>query len=447
MKRQETFSSLTKVQKEAASLLSIGTFLEYFDLMLYVHMSVLLNELFFPKTDPHTERLLAAFSFSSAFILRPFGALAFGWIGDNIGRKATVVITTTFMAISCVTMYMLPTYAQIGITASWIMILCRVIQGLSSMGEVIGAELYLTETIKRPVIFPIVGFITVALTIGGLAALGVASLATSYAFNWRFAFLIGASIAILGTIARVRLRETPDFVDAKRRIKAVFEDDGIDKQILKQDPIYNKPINKITPIAYFLIECSAPACFYLIYCYSASILKDLFNYTPVQIIHHNFMVTLVEFLVLLFITFLSYKVYPLKILKVKLVIFFIFILIYPYMLHNSSSPMQVMLMQLGIVFFGVNVLPAGPIFYSHFPIFKRFTYTGFAYALSRAIVHLTTSFGIIYLTESLGPYGILVVMMPILIGFTFGLNHFENLERASSDNTSTNNVNSQATLA
>jgi hypothetical protein len=88
-----------------------------------------------------------------------------------------------------------------------------------------------------------------------------------------------------------------------------------------------------------------------------------------------------------------------------------------------------MLAQLGIVFFGVNVLPAGPIFYSHFPIFKRFTYTGFAYALSRAIMHLTTSFGFIFLFEYLGHYGILVIMIPILIGFSFGLNHFEKLDK------------------
>jgi MFS family permease len=110
--------SLTKEQKDAVGLLSIGTFLEYFDLMLYVHMAVLLNELFFPKTDPFTASLLAAFAFCSTYILRPFAALLFGYIGDNIGRKATVIITTGIMSISCLVMANLPTYAQIGIGAS-----------------------------------------------------------------------------------------------------------------------------------------------------------------------------------------------------------------------------------------------------------------------------------------------------------------------------------------
>ena len=67
----DTFSSLSKNQKEAIGLLSIGTFLEYFDLMLYVHMAVLLNELFFPKSDAHTAALISAFSFCSTYLLRP----------------------------------------------------------------------------------------------------------------------------------------------------------------------------------------------------------------------------------------------------------------------------------------------------------------------------------------------------------------------------------------
>ncbi len=142
--------SLTREQKQAVGLLSIGTLLEYFDLMLYVHMTVLLNELFFPKTDPLTASLLSAFAFCSTFVFRPFGALIFGWLGDKIGRKIVVIITTAMMSCSCIAMAIIPTYAEIGITATVIVTLCRVIQGLSSMGEVIGAEIYISETIRKP---------------------------------------------------------------------------------------------------------------------------------------------------------------------------------------------------------------------------------------------------------------------------------------------------------
>ena len=106
--------NLRRDQKEAVGLLQIGTFLEYFDLMLYVHLSVLLNDLFFPKTDQRTAALLAAFAFCSTYVFRPVGALMFGYIGDYIGRKAAIIISTTMMAVSCFFMSILPTYAEVG---------------------------------------------------------------------------------------------------------------------------------------------------------------------------------------------------------------------------------------------------------------------------------------------------------------------------------------------
>jgi len=214
--REGIFSSLTKQQKEAIGLLSIGTFLEYFDLMLYVHMAVLLNALFFPKADPFAASLITAFTFCLTFILRPLGALIFGWIGDNIGRKTTVIITTFMMASTCFIMANLPTYAEIGINASIMIIICRIIQGISSLGETVGAELYLTEMTKPPLQYPVVSLITVCCSLGGLTALIIAHFATSYALNWRIAFWFGAGIALIGGISRTALKETPEFVDAKR---------------------------------------------------------------------------------------------------------------------------------------------------------------------------------------------------------------------------------------
>lgn len=71
----------------------MGTFLEYFDLMLYIHMAVLLNDLFFPKSDPTTTYLLTALAFSSTYLLRPIGGFIIGKIGDAMGRKATIILT------------------------------------------------------------------------------------------------------------------------------------------------------------------------------------------------------------------------------------------------------------------------------------------------------------------------------------------------------------------
>lgn len=81
---QKEKTSLSRKQKQAISLLSIGNFLEYFDLMLYVHMAVLLNKIFFSPDNPYSVKVLSAFAYYPTFVLRPFGALLFGWIGDNI---------------------------------------------------------------------------------------------------------------------------------------------------------------------------------------------------------------------------------------------------------------------------------------------------------------------------------------------------------------------------
>ena len=81
------YSTLDREKKEAVGLLQIGTFLEYSDLMLYVHMAVVLNDLFFPKTDPFTSKLLTAFAFSYTFVFKPFGALLFGILAIKWGVK------------------------------------------------------------------------------------------------------------------------------------------------------------------------------------------------------------------------------------------------------------------------------------------------------------------------------------------------------------------------
>ena len=267
---------ITGEQKKAIGLLSIGTFLEYFDLMLYVHMAVVLNELFFPTNDPNTAALTSAFAFCSTYILRPFGALLFGYIGDNIGRKPTIILSTGIMALSCLVMANVPTYAQVGITASWIVTICRILQGLSSLGEIIGAEIYLVETTRPPLMYPIVGIIIIFSSLGGFAALGVATLVMSINFNWRIAFGIGAVVALIGVVARTTLRESRDFVDVQKKLKNTFNKVDLNiKDSLKTNLIWKQKTDIRVILSYFIMECTSPIYFYINYIYCADILKKL----------------------------------------------------------------------------------------------------------------------------------------------------------------------------
>ncbi|WP_341760949.1 MFS transporter [Candidatus Tisiphia endosymbiont of Thecophora atra] len=426
---QQEQRSLTKEQKEAVGLLSIGTFLEYFDLMLYVHMAVLLNELFFQSSNSLTASLNTALAFCSTYVLRPLGALIFGWIGDNIGRKVTVVVTTTMMSISCVVMATLPTYAEIGITASILVTICRMVQGMSSMGEVIGAEIYVTEITKPPVQYPAVSMITIFSSLGGFAALGVASLAIKQNFNWRYAFWVGAGIALVGSIARTKLRETPDFANAKSRVKNIIKKAGFNHDSIESNPIVQEKVKIKSSISLFLIQCAWPVCFYFIYFHCSNILKSSFGYSGEQIVDHNFIISIVQVLSFIIWTYLSCYIYPLILLKVKLIIFSIIVLIFPYLLNNLNSPSDLLILQLVTIMFSLSYSSAMPIFYKHFPVFKRFTYASFLYALSRAFIYVITSFGLVYLTNYFGNYGILIVIVPTILGFAFGLNHFGNLEK------------------
>ena len=424
-----TFAGLSKNQKEATCLLSIGTFLEYFDLMLYVHMAVLLNELFFPKTDPHTTALVQAFSFCTTFIFRPIGAWIFGWIGDHVGRKSIVIVTTIMMAISCVAMANLPTYAQIGIGASWGITVCRIIQGMSSMGELIGAQLYLTEITKPPVQYPIVGIVAISSVIGSVSALFIANTVLGFGLDWRFAFWIGAMIALVGAMARTALRETPEFADAKRRLKHVYDATETSNHALEHNKIVNEKSSKKTLLYLFAMYCEWPICFYFVFIHCSSILKNNFGYTTQGVIQHNLCLSLVQLLATSFVVFLSYKIHPLKIVKTRVIIFIMFIFICPHLLNTVETVSGLFIIQTLTVAFAAIITPACPIFFKHLPIFKRFTYSAFMYAFSRALVYVITSFGMVYLTRYFGNYGFLIIALPVSIVCYFSICHFQNKER------------------
>jgi MHS family proline/betaine transporter-like MFS transporter len=410
-------TSLTREQKEAVGLLSIGTFLEYFDLMLYVHMAVLLNELFFPKTDPFTASILTAFSFCSTYLLRPVGALIFGWIGDNIGRKQTVVITTFMMALSSMTMFILPTYAQIGITATWIVTICRLIQGMSSMGEIVGAELYLTELTRPPKQYSTVALISVMSTLGLFAALGVATIVTKYSFNWRYAFLFGAGIALIGSVARGALRETPEFVDARKRLMIQTDLKDLGK------------INKKVAFSYFCLEIGYPIWMYVSLIHYGTVLKNNFNYSAGSVIGHNLIIATASLLTGFFILFLVTKIHPLQIMKIRATIFTIFLPFFIFLLESKMSVLNILFLQLFIKIFNPAAFPSNSIIYKYFPVLKRFSTVSMLYAVSRVVMYLITSFGTIYLTKYFGTYGLLILIVPVLICYFYGLNTFINLEK------------------
>jgi MHS family proline/betaine transporter-like MFS transporter len=420
--------TLTKEQKRAIGILSIGTFLEYFDLMLYVHMAVLLNGLFFSTGDNFSSKLLSAFSFSVTFIFRPAGAILIGWLGDNIGRKSTVIITSLAMAVSCVMMANLPTYDQIGVLASWAVTICRVVQGMSSMGEVIGANLYLTESISEPLVYPAVVLMVLSSMVGGTVALGVAKLSLGENLNWRWGFWIGAVVAFVGIYSRTCLRETIDFVDAKRQINTYSKDFNIPKKQFLNKPWYKEKINKKLLVAYYLLEQSNPVAFYFTYMYCSYNILQKLHYSTGDIIQHNLIVSLIKLMICCGILFCSIYVKPLKFLKVRFIIFLPIIALTPFWLDSITNQFELLIFQSVFCIFEFGTITADPIFYKSFPVLKRFTTTTLTFSISRAIIYVISSFGLIFLTDTLGNYGLWILLVPVAIGYGWGLWQFIKVE-------------------
>jgi MFS transporter, MHS family, proline/betaine transporter len=380
--------------------------------MLYVHMAVFLNELFFPKTDGFTASLLGAFAFCSTFVFRPFGALVFGYIGDRVGRKHTVIVTCMLMSCSCVTMMFVPTYETIGISAAWIITLCRAVQGMSSMGEIVGARIYLTETIPLPERHPAIAWLSVFSSIGGMMALAAATLVTTFSYEWRPIFFFGATIAVIGTVARTKLRETPEFIQKRRSQKQVFQE----------------KLNYQTILAMFFIFCSSPVWFYFVFIYCGDVLKHTFDYTAADLMRNNLIVSMVFVLENIVWAQLCYRIYPLKIIKFLLGGLVLCVALFPYLLDHATHPFQVLLVQMGVGLFGVGEFPASGIFYRHFPVLKRMTLLSMGFAIAKALMYVITSFGLIYLNLWMGHWGLWVLMIPSLLTFAWALRHFEKLD-------------------
>lgn len=214
----------------------VGTTVEWYDYYLYATAaSTIFNKLFFPAADPLTGTLLAFASFALGFVVRPFGSVLFGRIGDKVGRKTVLIITLLLMGGATTAMGLLPTYASIGIGAPILLTLLRALQGLGSGAEYAGAVLMVVENAppNRRGLYGSMPYMGVALgLLLSLITFNAASLLSKEAFDdwgWRVPFLLSAVVVMLGLLLRARLAETPIFEElreqnrlSKAPIKEVF---------------------------------------------------------------------------------------------------------------------------------------------------------------------------------------------------------------------------------
>ena len=136
---------MTREEKKVIFASSLGTVFEWYDFYLYGSLAAIIGAQFFSGLDPTSAYLFALLAFAAGFLVRPFGAIVFGRLGDMIGRKYTFLVTILIMGASTFIVGLLPGYASIGVAAPIILIVLRLLQGLALGGEYGGAATYVAE--------------------------------------------------------------------------------------------------------------------------------------------------------------------------------------------------------------------------------------------------------------------------------------------------------------
>ncbi|WP_163144066.1 MFS transporter, partial [Arhodomonas sp. KWT] len=188
----------------------IGNVVEWYDFALYGYMAGILAGLFFPGDNP-TASLIATYGvFAAGFIMRPLGSGVFGWLGDTIGRSRTMLVSVMMMALPTLLLGCLPTFETIGLWAPVLLVLVRIVQGLSVGGEFSSSVTYLVETADPGRRGFAGSWANTGSMFGMLLGAGVAALVTTVlahetvlAWGWRLPFLFGG---VLGTAAIVLRR-------------------------------------------------------------------------------------------------------------------------------------------------------------------------------------------------------------------------------------------------
>src|SRR5215211_4105282 len=213
---------MTKDERFVIFASSLGTVFEWYDFYLYGSLASIIGAQFFSAYPPATRDIFALLAFAAGFLVRPFGAIVFGRIGDIVGRKYTFLVTILIMGLSTFVVGVLPNYATIGVAAPVILIALRLLQGLALGGEYGGAATYVAEHSPRGKRGAYTSWIQTTATLGLFLSLLVIlgcrlwlGTARFEAWGWRIPFLVSLVLVGVSVWIRLKLNESPLFQQMK----------------------------------------------------------------------------------------------------------------------------------------------------------------------------------------------------------------------------------------
>ena len=189
--------------------------LEMYDFVIFGFLAPVIHKNYLSFLDETTGIIIAYLLFAVGFICRPIGSIIFGYIGDKYGRKKALVLSVSLMGTASLCMSLLPSYDDIGVLACYLIALIRIVQGISVGGEYSGAAIYAIEHTDKKRIGVVGSTVLAGTTCGVLLATFVSNILQNPAipeYGWRFAFLLGFGLTIIGYFIRKRLGESPLFV-------------------------------------------------------------------------------------------------------------------------------------------------------------------------------------------------------------------------------------------
>jgi MFS family permease len=222
MATTEANRPMTAEEKKVIFASSLGTVFEWYDFYLYGSLAAIIAKQFFSGLDEGSAFIFALLAFAAGFIVRPFGAIFFGRLGDMIGRKYTFLVTILIMGVSTFIVGVLPNYASIGVAAPVILICLRLLQGLALGGEYGGAATYVAEHAPAGQRGAYTAWIQTTATLGLflslMVILGTRTIIGEEAFadwGWRVPFLVSVIMLIISVYIRLSMNESPAFVKMK----------------------------------------------------------------------------------------------------------------------------------------------------------------------------------------------------------------------------------------
>ncbi|MEP6587671.1 MAG: MFS transporter [Polaromonas sp.] len=217
--------SFTREQFKALTIATLGGILEFYEFVIFIYLASIIGQAFFPLDVPLWIRQAQTLAiFAAGYLVRPIGGIVLASIGDFVGRKKMFAITLFMMAAPTLLIGFLPTYAQIGVLAPLLLLLCRVVQGLSIGGELPGALCFVAEHVKEKRLGVSCGILAGSLAIGALLGAGVVALFTAQLgkdamldYGWRIPFIVGGMFGFLSAYLRRFAHETPVFEEMRQK--------------------------------------------------------------------------------------------------------------------------------------------------------------------------------------------------------------------------------------